>query len=107
MVVAAAVIMGTQDDGTLAVRLVSAVEAAEAEVRNPAATAAVRGRGRISSSRHGRGALWDRCKLPACMVAMGLSAFPTTETLLLQSSMFANCFVGRDGSDIFPDYYAE
>eukprot|EP01049_Picozoa_sp_SAG25_P012620 SAG25_NODE_1748_length_2401_cov_20.010860_2_plen_441_part_00 len=86
------------DDGTLATRLISAAEVAE--VRNPAAASAV------SSSRRCR-ALWDQCKLPVCMIAMGLSAFPATETLLLQSSMFANCFVGRDGSDVFPEYYAE
>eukprot|EP01047_Picozoa_sp_COSAG01_P045928 COSAG01_NODE_4270_length_5189_cov_2.508242_1_plen_437_part_00 len=96
---AAATAMSRQDDdGALATGLISAAEAAE--VRNPAAASAV------SSSRRGR-ALWDQCKLPVCLVAMGLSAFPATETLLLQSSMFANCFVGRDGSDVFPEYYAE
>ncbi len=36
--------------------------------------------------------------LAACMVCMGLSAFPATETLLLQSTMFTRCFN-------WPQYY--
>eukprot|EP01046_Picozoa_sp_COSAG06_P020327 COSAG06_NODE_1483_length_9302_cov_14.188525_8_plen_114_part_00 len=33
------------------------------------------------------------CGLAACMMAMGVSSFPVCETLLLQTSMFSNCFM--------------
>lgn len=46
----------------------------------------------VLAQRLQNGVLGDKTRIVLCMLAMGVSAFPVPETLLLQTSMFSTCF---------------